>query len=75
MAKNGKKKQEIVYEESSSSSLEASGIDTQESMIINDSLNSSNEPKAGECCCTCHGMYSNNLLETIADVEIQKVKK
>jgi hypothetical protein len=74
LSKYKKKKIEIVYE-SDESILSKSNEVINETNSLNNSSNQDDENETNKCECICHGTYSNNLLQTVTDIEIQKVKK
>lgn len=73
-SKPSRKRLEIEYEdEATSSSYFEQSNDSIENSC--DDKESSKNNRIGDCACICHGMYGNDLLDTVSDLEIKKAKK
>ncbi len=71
----GKRKKQIgiKYEDSSMDSSDI--VACEDDNTGSKSTSSGANNRFGDCACICHGMYGNDITETIGDLEIKKIKK
>ena len=76
-AENGPKQQKkgIVYEDDDSENSESSASNHLDSNGTETTGDETFEDRKLNCACVCHGMYSNNLVETVAETAAKPVSK